>query len=88
MTRNLMDDYVSIMKSVGSDDASHERIKRAVDRERARSASAPPPRLRVPPCPHEPHRHPDARPVALCASPQSPHARRCSCSVPASRSPV
>lgn len=41
MTRNLMDDYVSIMKSVGSDDASHERIKRAVDRERARSASAP-----------------------------------------------
>lgn len=40
MTRNLMDDYVSIMKSVGSDDASHERIKRAVDRERARSASA------------------------------------------------
>lgn len=41
MTRSLMDDYVSIMKSVGSDDASHERIKRAVDRERARSASAP-----------------------------------------------
>lgn len=41
MTRNLMDDYVSIMKSVGSDDTSHERIKRAVDRERARSASAP-----------------------------------------------
>lgn len=41
MTRNLMDDYVSIMKSVGSDDASHERIKRAVARERARSASAP-----------------------------------------------
>lgn len=41
MTRNLMDDYVSIMKSVGSDDASHERIKRAVDRERARSAFAP-----------------------------------------------
>ena len=43
MTRNLMDDYVSIMKSVGSDDASHERIKRAVDRERARSAPPPPP---------------------------------------------
>lgn len=41
MTRNLMDDYVSIMKSVGSDDASREHIKRAVDRERARSASAP-----------------------------------------------
>lgn len=36
-----MDDYVRTMKSVGSDDASRERIKRAVDRERARSASAP-----------------------------------------------
>ena len=41
MTQNLMDDYVRTMKSVGSDDASRERIKRAVDRERARSASAP-----------------------------------------------
>lgn len=36
-----MDDYVRTMKSVGSDDASRERIKCAVDRERARSASAP-----------------------------------------------
>lgn len=35
-----MDDYVRTMKSVGSDDASREHIKRAVDRERARSASA------------------------------------------------
>lgn len=41
MTRNLMDDYVSIMKSVGSDDASLTRIQRAVARERARSASVP-----------------------------------------------
>ena len=36
-----MDDYVRTMKSVGSDDVSREHIKRAVDCERARSASAP-----------------------------------------------
>lgn len=36
-----MDDYVRTMKGVGSDDASREHIKRAVDRERARSAFAP-----------------------------------------------
>lgn len=41
MTQNLMDDYVRTMKSVGSDDVSREHIKRAVDCERARSASAP-----------------------------------------------
>lgn len=41
MTQNLMDDYVRTMKGVGSDDASREHIKRAVDRERARSAFAP-----------------------------------------------
>ncbi len=41
MSKNLIDDYVRTMKHIGSDDASRERIKRAVDRERARSASAP-----------------------------------------------
>lgn len=41
MTQNLIDDYVRTMKSIGSDNASREQIKRAVDRERARGASAP-----------------------------------------------
>lgn len=41
MTQNLMNDYVRTMKRVGSDDASRGRIRRAVDRERARSASVP-----------------------------------------------
>lgn len=40
MSQTLMDDYVRTMKRVGDDNASRERITRAVARERARHAPA------------------------------------------------
>ena len=39
MSQNLMNDYVRTMKRVGSDDASRERIRRAIARERQNGAS-------------------------------------------------
>lgn len=39
MTRNVMNDYVRMMRRVGDDGASRERIRRAVSRERQRGAS-------------------------------------------------
>lgn len=41
MSQNPMDSYVRTMRRVGSDGASRESLARALDRERARSESAP-----------------------------------------------
>lgn len=69
MSQNLMNDYVRTMKRVGSDDASRERIRRAIARERQNGASVPVARpARVAASAHAPRRAPRIAAIAACAT--------------------
>ena len=64
MSQNLMNDYVRTMKRVGSDDASRERIRRAIARERQNGASVSVARpARVAASAHAPRRAPSRSPA-------------------------